>query len=483
MAPRTILIIEDSPSLAMTCQAQLEPLGHLVMVAEDGRSALAILRSRPVDCVLLDLKLPDMDGIDILEQVHAWPTPPAIIVMTANASLATAVRAVRGGAFDYLVKPFAAARLTTTVENALSTVALRREVETLRQTVEHAEFVDFIGRSAPMQAVYRTLAAAAQSTASVFVTGESGTGKELAADALHKLSPRRDRRLVALNCGAIPRDLMESTIFGHVRGAFTGATADQEGAAAQADGGTLFLDELGEMDPQLQTKLLRFIQTGTYQRVGDSQTRKADIRFIAATNRNPLEAVRDGQLREDLYYRLNVVPVRLPPLRERGEDIVLIAERFLRQFAKEEHKAFTAFTPEVQARLLSYRWPGNVRQLQNVVRNVVVLHDGKIVTPDMLPVMDVAAAGIAPIIDPVSAPISAPVTEPVTVPTITATGTHAAFPGLPTTVDAIEPLTVAERRYIEHAIAVCGGNLQLASRKLKISASTIYRKKEAWEAE
>ncbi len=472
MNQRTILIIEDSPSLAMTCQAQLEPLGHIVLVAEDGRSGLAILRARPVDCVLLDLKLPDMDGIDILEQVHTWPTPPAIIVMTANASLATAVRAVRGGAFDYLVKPFAAARLTTTVDNALSTVELRREVETLRQTVEHAEFVDFIGRSAPMQAVYRTLSAAAQSTASVFVTGESGTGKELAADALHKLSPRRDRRLVALNCGAIPRDLMESTIFGHVRGAFTGATADQEGAAAQADGGTLFLDELGEMDPLLQTKLLRFIQTGTYQRVGDSQTRQADIRFIAATNRNPLDAVQNGQLREDLYYRLNVVPIRMPPLRERGEDIVLIAQRFLRQFAAEENKPFTAFAPEVEARLLAYHWPGNVRQLQNVVRNVVVLHAGKTVTPDMLPMMEVVAEPAAIPAPAVAAPVPVAVAAPVPFAT-----------GLPTSVDAIEPLTVAERRYVEHAIAICGGNLQLASRKLKISASTIYRKKEGWEAE
>ena len=265
---------------------------------------------------------------------------------------------------------------------------------------------------------------------------------------------------------------MESTIFGHVRGAFTGATADQEGAAAQADGGTLFLDELGEMDPLLQTKLLRFIQTGTYQRVGDSQTRQADIRFIAATNRNPLDAIQNGQLREDLYYRLNVVPIRMPPLRERGEDIVLIAQRFLRQFAAEENKPFTAFAPEVEARLLAYHWPGNVRQLQNVVRNVVVLHAGKTVTPDMLPMMEVVAEPAAIPAPAVAAPVPVAVAAPVPFAT-----------GLPTSVDAIEPLTVAERRYIEHAIAICGGNLQLASRKLKISASTIYRKKEGWEAE
>lgn len=341
---RTILIVEDSPSLALTAQAHLEPLGHRVLIAGDGKAAWEILNARPVDCVLLDLKLPDIDGITILEELRTRPAPPAVIVVTANASLTTAVRAVRSGAFDYLVKPFAATRLTTTVEIALGSVALRREVETLRRTVERAEFADFVGRSMPMQAVYRTIEAAAQSTASVFITGESGTGKELAADALHRLSPRKNKQLVILNCGAIPRDLLESTIFGHVRGAFTGATADQEGAAARSDAGTLFLDELGEMDVGLQTKLLRFIQTGTYQRVGDPATRRADIRFVAATNRDPAEAVREGRLREDLYYRLNVVPIRMPPLRDRGEDILLIARRFLTQFSEAEGKAFASFS-------------------------------------------------------------------------------------------------------------------------------------------
>jgi two-component system, repressor protein LuxO len=463
---RTILIVEDSPTLAMTCQTQLEPLGYTILLAADGKSAYEALRAQPIDCVLLDLKLPDMDGIDILEDVRGWPVPPAIIVITANASLTTAVRAVRSGAFDYLVKPFAAARLTTTVENALSSIDLKREVETLRRTVERAEFADFVGRSMPMQAVYRTIEAAAQSSASVFITGESGTGKELAAEALHRLSPRKAKAFVPLNCGAIPRDLLESVIFGHVKGAFTGATSDQEGAAARADGGTLFLDELGEMDPLLQTKLLRFVQTGSYERVGDPRPRRTDIRFLAATNRDPLEAVRSGRLREDLYYRLNVVPIRMPPLRDRGEDIVLIARRFLEQYSASEHRSFKSFAPEVEARFLSYAWPGNVRQLQNVVRNVVVLHDAKVVTLDMLPPLEEAASSlsVAPaaptgVIEMAQAPVA---------------------PTLPGGQDAIEPLAVAERQYIEHAIALCGGNLQLAARKLGISPSTIYRKKEAW---
>lgn len=470
---RNILIVEDSPTLVMTWRVQLEQGGYNIIVAENGKAAYAILRAQPIDCMLLDLKLPDMDGIDILEEVKIWPTPPAVVVVTANASLSTAVRAVRGGAFDYLVKPFAANRLITTVENALSTVALRREVAILRRTVERAEFANMIGRSMPMQAVYRTIEAAAQSTASVFITGESGTGKELAAEALHKLSPRKSRAFVALNCGAIPNDLLESVIFGHVKGAFTGATADQEGAAARADGGTLFLDELGEMNPLLQTKLLRFIQTSSYERVGDPRTRRADIRFIAATNRNPADAVRAGVLREDLFYRLNVVPIRMPPLRDRGEDVVLIARGFLTQFAAAEQRHFKNFAPEVEARLQAYPWPGNVRQLQNVVRNIVVLHDAKTVTLDMLP----------PLEEPAALPAPQP-EHPASVPATSAASTDTnPVAGLPTRPEEIEKLAIAERRYIENAIAVCGGNLQRAARRLGVSPSTIYRKKDAWQAE
>jgi two-component system repressor protein LuxO len=451
-ARRTVLIVEDSQSVAMTCKLQLEPLGHSLLMAETGRDALRLLRDRPVDCMLLDLKLPDMDGLDILREVRARTAPPSTVVITANASLTMAIEAVRLGAFDYLVKPFAAARLTTTVANALANTELKREVETFRRTVEHDGFGDFIGRSIPMQRVYRTIEAAARSSASVFITGESGTGKELAAQALHRLSPRAGKRFVALNCGAIPRDLLESTIFGHIKGAFTGATADQEGAALRADGGTLFLDELGEMEMGLQTKLLRFIQTGQYERVGEGRTRPADIRFVAATNRDPAEAVRQGRIREDLFYRLYVVPLELPPLRDRGEDILLIARRFLADFSKQEGKAFTGFSPEAEVLLLGYGWPGNVRQLQNVVRNAVVLNDGLVLTDTMLPRL----AAVAP--------------APARV--------QAAPAGT-----AIRRLADVERDYIEHAIRVCDGNILVAARKLGISASTIYRKKEAWAAE
>jgi two-component system repressor protein LuxO len=457
---RTILIVEDSRSLALTCKLQLEALGHKLLMAETGQEALRLLRDNPIDCVLLDLKLPDMDGMDILREMRQWPSPPATVVTTANAALTVAVEAVRLGAFDYLVKPFAGARLITTVTNALSNTELKREVETFRRTVEHANFGEFIGRSLPMQRVYRTIEAAARSSASVFITGESGTGKELAAQALHTMSPRAARQFVALNCGAIPRDLLESTIFGHAKGAFTGATGDQEGAATRADGGTLFLDELGEMEMGLQTKLLRFIQTGTYERVGEGRTRHADIRFIAATNRDPMEAVREGRLREDLFYRLFVIPIELPPLRDRGEDITLIARRFLLDTSKKEGGSFKSLTPEAEARLLTYSWPGNVRQLQNVIHNIVVLNDGPAVTEAMLPMLPPSKNGAA-----------------ATQGTNLATS---ALTALPDACAAILPLADMERQYIERAIDLYQGNIQLAARRLGISASTIYRKKEGW---
>jgi DNA-binding NtrC family response regulator len=461
--PRTVLVVEDSATIALAVQLQLEPLGHTLVMAVDAAEARAALRRQPVDCVLLDLRLPDADGIDLLDEIREGPAPPAVVVMTSNASLSTAVRAVRAGAFDYLVKPFTASRLATTVQNALANAALVREVATFRQTLEQGAFEGFVGRSPAMQAVYRVIQSAAPSSASVFITGESGTGKEVAAEALHRLSPRRERPFVALNCGAIPRDLLESTIFGHIKGAFTGATADQDGAAARADGGTLFLDELGEMDPQLQAKLLRFIQTNTYTRVGETRPRQADIRFVAATNRDPAEAMRDGRLREDLYYRLAVIPLHLPPLRERGEDILLIARHFLAHFAAAEGRALHGFAPEVEARLLGHPWPGNVRQLQNLVRNIVVLHDGPLVTAEMLPLPGtgpLAAAG-APTPPAAAGPAPAVAARP----------------------EDIEPLAVVERRHVENAIALCGGNLQLAARRLGIGISTIYRKREAWARE
>ena len=392
--PARILIVEDVPSQIELLRALLKGMGHEARAADTAGQALAIAQDWAPDVILVDLELPDFSGIELMRRLRAASVDAAAIVITANASINTAVEAMREGAVDFLVKPFNRAWLTVTIDNCLEKRALVAELRSVRQQLGRDRFFGFIGSSAPMQAIYRTIEAVAQSRASVFVTGESGTGKELAAEAVHRASPRRGKPLIALNCGAIPRDLLESEIFGHVKGAFTGATDNRVGAAKAADGGTLFLDEIGEMPLDMQVKLLRFIQTGSFTPVGSSRAEKVDIRFVCATNRDPQLEVQEGRFREDLFYRLYVVPIELPPLRERGDDVLEIARHFLATFAREENKRFQGFTEEAEWMLVSYRWPGNIRQLQNVIRNIVVLHDGEVVTLAMLPPILMAGASM-----------------------------------------------------------------------------------------
>jgi DNA-binding NtrC family response regulator len=368
---------------------------------------------------------------------------------------------MRIGAEDFLEKPVSANRLKTTIRNQLERSRLQHLVEDFQTHFDRKTYHGFIGSSLPMQAVYRIIDAAAPSKATVFITGESGTGKEVCAEAIHKQGTRAKQPFIALNCGAIPHDLMESEIFGHVKGAFTGAASERIGAAAQADGGTLFLDEIGEMDMELQTKLLRFIQTSSFQKVGGNKIEKVDVRFICATNRDPLEAVADGRLREDLYYRLHVVPLHLPPLRDRDDDIMEIAKNFLLTYAREEGKAFTSFSPEVEVILRSYNWPGNVRQLQNVIRNIVVLHNDKSVTLAHLPAplnTSLNELKISHLVQPLQ-------TESIDNPQI----------------EPIKSLADVERETIERAIKLCDGNIPKAAALLDVSPSTIYRKKQGWE--
>ena len=451
---KTILIIEDSPSLARTYQGFLKYAGYDADTAETAGEAESKLAQATPDLVLLDLQLPDGDGMDILQSLQARAEATPVVVITANASLSTAIEAMRAGALDFLAKPFDKARLLVTVENALERSSLRKVVSKQTAGAAAPKRKHFIGESRVMRAIYQTIEAVASSDASIFVTGESGTGKELAAMSIHDSSRRASKPFHAINCGAIPENLMESELFGHVKGAFTGASSDRQGAASLADGGTLFLDELGEMPLALQAKLLRFIQLGTYQRVGESKTRSADIRFICATNKSPMDAIAKGQLREDLYYRLNVIPIEMPPLRERGADVVLIAEAFLRNYAKEEGKGFERLDEGAKAALAAYEWPGNVRQLQNVIRNAVVLQDGPELTAQMLPrnLMQTSAP------EPRSAPI--PLRSP---------------------ADDVLPLAVVERRAIEAALATTGGNIQQAARLLEIDPSTIHRRRKAWQ--
>ncbi len=380
-----VLLVEDTASLALTYQQYLRDEAIELTHVENGTDAKRAIATTPPELVLLDLKLPDMEGQEILRWIQAEGFPTAVVVITAHGSVAVAVEVMRDGALDFLQKPFDAARLQTTLRNALKHNHLQHLVEDFQETFEREHYHGFIGASLPMQAVYRIIDAAAPSKATIFITGESGTGKEVCAEAIHKQGPRRDSPFIAINCGAIPHDLMESEVFGHIKGAFTGAANERKGAATLADGGTLFLDEIGEMDMDLQTKLLRFVQTGSFQRVGDSAEIKVEVRFICATNRDPLEMVEVGSFREDLYYRLHVVPLHLPPLRARGDDILIIAHHFLTTYAKEEGKSFSEFSPEVEVMLRRYTWPGNVRQLQNVIRNITVLHDDSKVTRNHLP--------------------------------------------------------------------------------------------------
>jgi len=448
-----VLLVEDDPTLSRLYVAYLERAGvapfHAATVAE-AKATLAQIRP---SVVLLDLILPDGHGFEVLQALRDGDSDAPVIVVTSGGSISSAVESMRAGAYDFLVKPFSPERLQVTLTNALELRRLKRIERTLTSEGSSDGFESFIGVSPAMQVVYRMIRDAAPSKAAIFVTGESGTGKELAAEAIHRRSPRAGGPFVALNCSAMPRDLVESELFGHVKGAFTGAHAAREGLAARADGGTMFLDEIGEMDLPLQAKLLRFIQTGTYQPVGSDALKKVDVRFVCATNRDPLGEISAGRFREDLYYRLNVVPIIMPALRERGTDIILIARHYLNQFAAEEGKSFDGFDPEAERLLMAYPWPGNVRQLSNVVRNVVVLSPSGVATAAMLP---------AVVRDAAPRPVAI-ATGSVTLPT-----------------QAIRPMAAVEREAIEAALAEANGNVGRAAALLEIDASTIYRKKREW---
>jgi two-component system repressor protein LuxO len=465
MADIKLLMVEDSASLTAIYKAYLDREGYRIVCVESLGSAHASLDAFAPDIVLLDIELPDGNGMDFLEQLMEMPDRPQVIVMTAHGTSNMAVRAIEMGATDFLTKPFDAARLQVTVRNAVQQRSLGKQVRDLGGTSRQG-FCDFIGASAAMQTVYRTIESLAPSAATGFIVGESGTGKELAAEAIHRQSPRESHEFVAINCGAIPGELMESELFGHVKGAFTGASAQREGAASVANGGTLFLDEICEMDLELQKKLLRFIQTGTFRKVGSNKLETVDVRFVCATNRDPLEEVRAGRFREDLFYRLHVVPLRLPPLRERERDVLLIADKLLTDFSAQTGKAFERFSPGARELMLRYPWPGNVRQLQNAVQNAVVLNQGDEITEDMLP-PEIQAGHIA-----------APTPEAAT--TLTAASPVSRSESKLDKRRAIEPLWMVEKRAIDGAIAACDGNINRAAGLLEVAPSTLYRKRQSW---
>jgi two-component system repressor protein LuxO len=499
-APR-ILIVEDTPSQAELVRAMLAGSGYELRLAASAGAAFAAAQAWRPDAILLDLDLPDYSGLELLQQFRREAIESAVIVMTADTSQEE--RLMREGALDYIIKPLKKARVTVTLSNCLELCRARRRLGSL----------GFVGRSPPMQAACRTIEAVATSRASVFITGESGTGKELVAEAVHRASRRRGR-FIALNCGAIPRDLLESEVFGHVKGAFTGATDTRIGAAKAADGGTLFLDEIGEMPLDMQVKLLRFVQTGSFTPVGGSRPEKVDVRFVCATNRDPLVEVQEGRFREDLFYRLYVVPVELPPLRARGDDVLLIARHFLKQFAQEERRRFISFAPEAERILLAYNWPGNVRQLQNVVRNIAVMNDDEVVSPAMLPPILLRGPGSPPKAAAVqrqviSAPalpaerptVPPPAPEPTpTMPVVEPEAQRDRTPAVDTPSPPawafepprmrseppeefeIVPLAVMEKRMILAALARTGNDVPRAAALLQVNPSTIYRKLQGWKA-
>lgn len=464
---RTILLVEDTMSLSVAYQAFLRGLGARVCAVDTGAKCLEHIKAGAPDVLVLDLGLPDMNGLDILKSVRKDQPGVSVVVVTNNASLGTAVEAMRLGAFDYVVKPFSAERLNTTVRNAMERTVLRKEVRDIRKDITRESFHGFVGASKPMQAVYRMIESAAPSKATVFITGESGTGKEVCAAAIHAESDRAAKPFIPLNCAAIPRELMESEIFGHVKGAFSGAVTDRTGAAMAANGGTLFLDEICEMDLDLQAKLLRLLQSGTVQRVGASKPEPVDIRVVCATNRDPMEEVRAGRFREDLYYRLHVIPLHLPPLRERGSDVMTIASFLLGKCAAEEHKEFDGFSPEAEARIIAHAWPGNVRELQNAVRNAVVLNSGTVLEASMLPAWVSAAPRPETMV---------PRLTPQALPASFASQQAAGSPG------GIRPLWQVERDAILDALRICDGNVTRAAAFLEVGASTLYRKKAEFES-
>lgn len=432
------------------CQLRTADLSH----ALGGRAAADSLRSSSYDVVLVDLSSIDDLGPteDAVARLAKLADGALIVALSDGASVTAAVAAMRAGAHDFIARPINGSAFSARLGELAERHGKMRTLTIDSSPRRGAGFAGFVGSSSQMQFVYEQIERIAPSAAPVFITGESGAGKDVCAEALHENGPRAKKRFVAINCAAIPRELMEAELFGVARGAYTGAHEDRKGAAELADGGTLFLDEIGEMDLSLQSKLLRFLQTGAVSRVGDATVRQVDARVICATNRNPMQLIASKQFREDLFYRLHVLPIHLPPLRQRPADILVLARHFLANFAREEHKSFPGFSAEAANALVAREWPGNVRQLQNLVRRIVVMFDGGEVTERMVDSADIEGATLAAEAPP---------------PPVTSRQT-------------ILPMWQQEQRIIEEAIRSFSGNVALAAAALELSPSTIYRKRQAW---
>jgi two-component system response regulator HydG len=443
------MIVDDAIEMARAVAEYLNGHGFAAVAVGSGAEAVERFRREQVDVVLTDLRMAGTDGLDVLDAIRAVDPAPPVVIMTAFGAVETAVEAIRRGAFHYVTKPFKLDVVRVLLERAIEQRSLQVENETLRRAVKQAEVTHtLVGRSAGMRKVLDLVTRVASTDTPVLILGETGTGKELVSRAIHEASPRARAPFVAVNCAALPDTLLESELFGHARGAFTGAAQPRRGLFVEADGGTLFLDEIGDMPLALQAKLLRALQSGEIRPVGGDSVRKVDVRVIAATHRDVPAWIREGKFREDLYYRLAVVPLRLPPLRERIDDLPLLIERFVadahRKFANAQ---LTGFEPEAMRLLIAHRWPGNVRELENLVQRLVVTS----------PERDATAEAVREVL----------------------TETHPAADATTsgeTVFRELVPLAAIEQRYIEHVLEQVGGNKTRAAEILGIDPSTLYRR-------
>jgi len=386
MVQERILVVDDDEGLLRLLTMRLSAMGFDVTTCMTGEEALAVAKREVFDLALTDLRLPDLDGLSVLEELRLIHPDLPVLLLTAHGSIPNAVEAMQKGAFGYLTKPFDDKELKTTLEKALAQQRMSREIQRLKLLVKELYGLENVAaRSPKMQALLEQVARVAESDATICISGETGTGKEVIARVIHCNSKRARGPFIAINCGAIPESLFESELFGHVKGAFTSAQSSKRGLFQMAEGGTLFLDEIGEMPLNLQVKLLRAIQEREVMAVGAERPTKVNVRIITSTNKDLSAAVRAGAFREDLYYRIQVFPITVPPLRERRDDIPLLAQHFLQQSARRMHKEIRGFLPAAMQKLMLYSWPGNVRELENVIEKVVVLTNQDMITPDLLP--------------------------------------------------------------------------------------------------
>jgi DNA-binding NtrC family response regulator len=469
---KTVLVVDDDPTQRRLIQAVLDREGYAVVHAESGGEAIdRLTKGGGADVVLLDLVMPGLSGLETLAEIRTAGVPTPVIVLTANGGIETVVKAMQAGAQDFFVKPVGPERLLIGVRNALQLTQLSAEIGRLKKHVSgRTSFDDIVGDSPPMRMVKALGVRAAKSGIPVLITGESGVGKEVIARALHGASDRAGKPFVAVNCGALPANLVESILFGHEKGAFTGATDKHAGKFMEANGGTLFLDEIGELPLDMQVKLLRALQEGEVDPVGSKRAVKVDVRIVSATNRDPAQQVKEGAFREDLFYRLNVFPIEAPALRERREDIPALVEHFIARFNVEEGKRVAGCAVETMALLQGYDWPGNVRQLENSIYRALVLADSPLLQPHDFPAISGVAmpltTGAAISHDRAETPVNDASAE--------------AQPDSPVRIiDArghVRTLEEIERDLIQHAIEVYSGHMSEIARRLGIGRSTLYRK-------